>query len=133
MLFGKEHVDRYLATDGEEGHEWQGTTCLLLTTTGRKSGEQRTTPLIYQRSGNDYLVVASRGGAPSPPDWFFNLDANPDVTVQVLADRFPARARVATAEEKPQMWQIMTKAWPAYDDYQAKTEREIPVVVLEPV
>jgi deazaflavin-dependent oxidoreductase (nitroreductase family) len=133
MLFGKEHVDRYLATDGEEGHEWQGTTCLLLTTTGRKSGEQRTTPLIYQRSGNDYLVVASRGGAPSPPDWFFNLDANPDVTVQVLADRFPARARVATAEEKPQMWQIMTKAWPAYDDYQAKTDREIPVVVLEPV
>jgi deazaflavin-dependent oxidoreductase (nitroreductase family) len=133
MLFGKEHVDRYLATDGEEGHEWQGTTCLLLTTTGRKSGEQRTTPLIYQRSGNDYLVVASKGGAPSPPDWFFNLDANPDVTVQVLADRFPARARVARAEEKPQMWQIMTKAWPAYDDYQAKTEREIPVVVLEPV
>jgi deazaflavin-dependent oxidoreductase (nitroreductase family) len=133
MLFGKEHVDRYLATDGEEGHQWQGTTCLLLTTTGRKSGEQRTTPLIYQRSGNDYLVVASKGGAPSPPDWFFNLDANPDVTVQVLADRFPARARVARAEEKPQMWQIMTKAWPAYDDYQAKTEREIPVVVLEPV
>jgi deazaflavin-dependent oxidoreductase (nitroreductase family) len=133
MLFGKEHVDRYLATDGEEGHQWQGTTCLLLTTTGRKSGEQRTTPLIYQRSGNDYLVVASKGGAPSPPDWFFNLDANPDVTVQVLADRFPARARVATAEEKPQMWQIMTKAWPAYDDYQAKTDREIPVVVLEPV
>jgi deazaflavin-dependent oxidoreductase (nitroreductase family) len=133
MLFGKEHVDRYLATDGEEGHEWQGTTCLLLTTTGRKSGEQRTTPLIYQRSGDDYLVVASKGGATSPPDWFFNLDANPDVTVQVLADRFPARARVATAEEKPQMWQIMTKAWPAYDDYQAKTDREIPVVVLEPV
>lgn len=131
MLYGQEHVERYLATDGEEGHEWQGTTCLLLTTTGRKSGEQRTTPLIYQKFGDDYLVVASKGGDPSPPDWFFNLEENPDVTVQVKGDRFPARARVATPEEKPEMWKVMTRAWPAYDDYQAKTDREIPVVVLE--
>lgn len=131
MLYGKEHVDRYLATDGEEGHEWQGTTCLLLTTTGRRSGEERTTPLIYQKFGNDHLVVASKGGAPSPPDWFVNLEAHPDVTVQVKGDRFAARARVATAEEKPEMWEVMARAWPAYDDYQARTDREIPVVVLE--
>jgi deazaflavin-dependent oxidoreductase (nitroreductase family) len=131
MLFGKEHVDRYVATDGEEGHDWQGTQTLLLTTTGRRSGQERVAPLIYGRSGDDYLVVASKGGAPEPPAWFVNLEANPDVTVQVKGDRFPARARVATADEKAAMWKTMTAEWPAYDEYQTKTDREIPVVVLE--
>ncbi|WP_440063518.1 nitroreductase family deazaflavin-dependent oxidoreductase [Streptosporangium sp. OZ121] len=131
MLFGKEHVDRYRATDGAEGHEWQGTTALLLTTTGRKSGEPRTTPLIYQRHGDDLLLVASKGGADEPPLWYLNLQENPEVEVQVLGDRFRARARTATPEEKPEMWSIMTAAWPAYDEYTKKTEREIPVVVLE--
>ncbi|WP_371784882.1 nitroreductase family deazaflavin-dependent oxidoreductase [Streptosporangium subroseum] len=133
MLFGEEHVKRYRETDGAEGHEWQGTVVLLLTTTGRKSGEQRETPLIYQRHGDDYLVVASKGGADAPPAWYLNLQANPEVEVQVLGDRFTARARTATAEEKPELWKIMAATWPAYDEYQTKTDREIPVVVLERV
>ena len=131
MLFGQEHVDRYQATDGEEGHEWQGTTALLLTTTGRRSGEERTTPLIYQEHDGAYLVVASKGGAEEPPSWFRNLEAKPTVGVQVLGDKFTANARVASSEEKPEMWERMTGAWPAYDDYQSKCDREIPVVVLE--
>ena len=131
MLFGKEHVARYEATGGAEGHEWQGTTALILTTRGRRSGQARRTPLIYQRHGDDVLVVASKGGAPEPPAWFVNLQADPEGAVQIGDDRFAARARVATREEKPQLWQTMTAAWPAYDEYQQKTDREIPVVVLE--
>ncbi len=131
MLFGQEHVDRYRATDGEEGHEWQGTTALLLTTTGRKSGEEHTTPLIYQEHDGDYLIVASKGGADEPPAWYRNLEAEPMVGVQVKGDKFTAKARTATSGEKPEMWRKMTGAWPAYDDYQTKTDREIPVVVLE--
>lgn len=133
MLFGKEHVKRYVETDGAEGHEWQGTTVLILTTTGRKSGEQRSTPLIYQRHGDAVLVVASNGGADAPPLWYRNLEADPEVQVQVKGDRFTARARTATAEEKPGMWRTMAAVWPAYNEYQTKTDREIPVVVLERV
>ncbi|HYZ55503.1 MAG TPA: nitroreductase family deazaflavin-dependent oxidoreductase [Streptosporangiaceae bacterium] len=133
MLFGDEHVKRYEETDGAEGHDWQGTTTLILTTTGRKSGTQRKSALIYQKHGNDYLVVASKGGADEPPAWYLNLAANPDVQVQVKGDKFAARARTATAAEKPEMWRLMATAWPAYDEYQQKTKREIPVVVLEPV
>jgi deazaflavin-dependent oxidoreductase (nitroreductase family) len=131
MLFGQEHVDRYVATDGEEGHDWQGTTVLILTTKGRRSGEQRSTPLIYGSHGDDHVVVASKGGADEPPAWYLNLEADPEITVQVKGDRFPARARTATAEEKPELWRMMTGQWPAYDEYQTKTDREIPVVVLE--
>jgi deazaflavin-dependent oxidoreductase (nitroreductase family) len=133
-LFGAEHVRAYRETDGELGHDWQrGAPVLLLTTTGRRSGEERTTPLIYGRSGDDYLLVASRGGAPEPPAWYRNLTEQPEVEVQVLADRFKARARTATAEEKPAMWQEMVGHWPDYDVYQQRTDREIPVVVLERV
>ncbi|WP_030255939.1 nitroreductase family deazaflavin-dependent oxidoreductase [Streptomyces violens] len=131
MLFGKEHVKRYVETDGAEGHEWQGTTTLILTTTGRKSGEQRSTPLIYQRFGDDLLVVASKGGSDVPPLWYLNLQADPEVRVQVKGDRFTARARTATPEEKPAMWETMAATWPQYDEYQQKTDRDIPVVVLE--
>ncbi len=131
MLFGQEHVDRYVETGGELGHDWQGTTTLILTTTGRRSGEERSTPLIYREHDGNHLVVASKGGADEPPAWFRNLEENPDVTVQVMDDRFKARARTATAEEKPEMWRKMAATWPAYDDYQANTDREIPVVVLE--
>ena len=131
MLFGKEHVDRYRETGGEEGHEWQGTQTLLLTTTGRKSGEPRTSPLIYAPHGDAYTVVASKGGWPAPPAWYLNLSEHPEVEVQIKDDRFKARARTATAEEKPEMWKTMTSEWPAYDEYQSKTDREIPVVVLE--
>ena len=132
MLFGQEHIDRYRATDGTEGHEWQGTVTLLLTTKGRKSGEERTTPLIYGRSGDDYLIVASKGGSDTPPAWYLNLQAHPDdVEIQVLGDRFNVRARDATPDEKPEMWRTMTAEWPSYDEYQQNTDREIPVVVLE--
>jgi deazaflavin-dependent oxidoreductase (nitroreductase family) len=132
-LYGPEHVRRYRETDGEHGHDWKGTSTLLLTTTGRRSGEPRTTPLIYGRSGDDLLVVASMGGSDEPPAWFRNLSERPEVEVQVRGDRYRARARTATAEEKPAMWSEMTGQWPAYDDYQRKTDREIPVVVLERV
>jgi deazaflavin-dependent oxidoreductase (nitroreductase family) len=132
MLFGKEHLDRYIATDGEEGHDWvRGAPVLILTTIGRRSGDTRSTPLIYGRRANDYLVVASKGGAPAPPAWYLNLQADPEVTVQVKGDRFSARACTATPEEKPALWEIMTSIWPHYDGYQRKTEREIAVVILE--
>jgi deazaflavin-dependent oxidoreductase (nitroreductase family) len=131
MLFGQEHVERYEATDGEEGHDWQDTVTLILTTTGRKSGEERKTPLIYQEHDGDYLIVASKGGADAPPAWYLNLSENPEVEVQVKGDKFKARARDAGPDEKPEMWRKMTSTWPAYDDYQKQTEREIPVVVLE--
>ncbi|MFC5182382.1 nitroreductase family deazaflavin-dependent oxidoreductase [Actinomadura harenae] len=131
MLFGKEHVKRYQETDGAEGHEWNGTVTLLLTTVGRKSGEERTTPLIYQQDGDAYVVVASKGGAPEHPLWYLNLEADPEVKVQVKGDRFTARARTATAEERPRLWKKMAAVWPDYDEYTKKTDREIPVVVLE--
>ena len=132
MLYGKEHVERYQATDGAEGHVWlEDSHTLLLTTTGHKSGKRRTTPLIYGRSGDDVLLVASDGGAAEPPAWFKNLEADPEVGVQILGDKFKARARTATAEEKPAMWAEMLSQWQYYDRYQEMTEREIPVIVLE--
>ena len=130
-LFGDEHVRSYRETDGDLGHDWRGTGTLLLTTRGRRTGEERTAPLIYGRHGDHYLVVASKGGADEPPAWYLNLEAQPDVEVQIKGDWFAARARTATADENPDMWQRMAATWPAYDDYQRKTEREIPVVVLE--
>jgi deazaflavin-dependent oxidoreductase (nitroreductase family) len=132
-LFGAEHVRSYRETDGELGHDRKGTQTLLLTTRGRRSGEPRTTPLIYGQRGGDYLIVASDGGSPEPPGWYSNLSADPDVEVQVLGDRFRARARTATPDEKPELWREMISHWPAYDRYQQRTEREIPVVVLERV
>jgi deazaflavin-dependent oxidoreductase (nitroreductase family) len=131
MLFGKEHVDRYRETDGQEGHDWRGTQTLLLTTTGRKSGKERTAPLIYAPHDGVYTVVASKGGSDDPPAWYLNLSENPEVEVQVKGDRFRAKARTATPDEKPELWRTMVAEWPAYDEYQQKTDREIPVVVLE--
>jgi deazaflavin-dependent oxidoreductase (nitroreductase family) len=133
QLFGAEHVARYRETGGERGHDWKGTTTLLLTTTGRRSGEPRTTPLIYQPYGDAYLIVASKGGAPEPPGWYLNLQQEPEVEIQVKDRTFRARARTANPDEKPDMWRTMTATWPDYDAYQTKTDREIPVVVLEPV
>ncbi|MGK5676095.1 nitroreductase family deazaflavin-dependent oxidoreductase [Micromonospora sp. URMC 106] len=129
-----DHIRRYVETDGAEGHEWRpGVFTLLLTTRGRRSGKLRRTALIYGRDGDAYLVVASQGGDPRHPAWYLNLLDEPLVEVQVGAERFTARARTATAEEKPRMWSTMAAIWPAYDDYQAKTDRQIPVVVLERV
>ncbi len=133
-LFGNEHIARYRATDGAEGYTWRnGTTILILTTKGRKSGESRDHALIYRDNGDDYLIVASKGGSDAPPAWFLNLQADPDVTVQIKGEVFAAKARVATPEEKPALWKRMTEVWPDYDEYQKKTSREIPVVVLERV
>ena len=131
MLFGDEHVARYRATDGKEGHDWQGTQTLILTTTGRKSGDQRDAALIYAPHGDAYAIVASKGGADAPPAWYLNLEADPAVEVQVWGDRFKAKARTASPEEKAEVWPTMTSEWPAYDEYQQKTDREIPVVLLE--
>ena len=128
-----EHTCQYLATDGEEGHMWRGAPTLVLTTRGRRSGIPRRTMLIYGQDGDRYLVVASQGGAPQHPSWYHNLLAHPEVEVQVRGDRFQARARPATAEEKPRLWQTMAAIWPAYDEYQTKTSRDIPVVILERV
>ncbi|WCB92950.1 F420H(2)-dependent quinone reductase [Baekduia alba] len=131
MLFGKEHIERYEATDGEEGHDWENTQTLILTTTGAKSGEERKAPLIYGEHDGTYLIVASKGGDPKPPAWYVNLQNDPQAEIQVWGEKFPVTARDATPEEKPELWTIMTGHWPAYDEYQTKTDREIPVVVLE--
>ncbi|MDR8411067.1 nitroreductase family deazaflavin-dependent oxidoreductase [Nonomuraea sp. 3-1Str] len=133
MLFGKEHVQRYQETNGAEGHDWNNTTVLLLTTKGRRTGRPYTTPLIYQKHGDAYVVVASKGGDPDHPDWYKNLDATPEVEVQVMGEKFKARAHTAIEEEKPELWAVMTRTWPDYDEYQTKTDRPIPVVVLEPL
>jgi deazaflavin-dependent oxidoreductase (nitroreductase family) len=132
-LYGKEHVERYQATNGEEGYTWRnGTSILLLHTKGRKSGKEYIHPLIYRDYDDGrYLIVASKGGDPEPPEWYRNLQADPEVTVQIKGERFKARARTARPDEKPDMWRHMTEVWPAYDAYQDKTDREIPVVVLE--
>jgi deazaflavin-dependent oxidoreductase (nitroreductase family) len=131
-LFGDEHVRRYEATGGKIGHDWNNTSCLVLHTIGRKSGETKKFPLIYGRDGNNYLIVASKGGAPDHPGWYKNLLAHPDVKIQVWDKVIPVRARTATAEEKKRVWPIMTAQWPDYDKYQAGTKRDIPVVLLTP-
>lgn len=127
----KEHIDRYVATNGEEGHIWKGVTTLLLTVRGRRTGTPYRTALIYGSDGDNYVIVASKGGAPEHPEWYRNLVANSTVEVQVKADRFVAQARTATDEERPRLWALMASIWPAYNDYQEKTDRQIPLVVLE--
>jgi deazaflavin-dependent oxidoreductase (nitroreductase family) len=126
-----EHIRGYVESGGEKGHRWRGVNTLLLTTRGRKSGQLRRTALIYGRDGDRYLIVASIGGAPKHPNWYLNLVANPEVTVQVGPEVFQARARTATPEEKPPLWKTMATIFPTYDSYQAKTDRDIPVVILE--
>ena len=128
-----EHTRRYVESGGEDGHEWRpGVPTLLLTTTGRKSGVKRRTALIYGRDNADYVIVASKGGTPEHPAWYLNLEADPEVEIQVLDDMVPATARTVTGEERERLWALMRQIWPAYDEYQTKTDREIPVVVLTP-
>jgi deazaflavin-dependent oxidoreductase (nitroreductase family) len=129
-LFGAEHVRVYRETGGERGYHWRGTTILLLSTRGRRSGESRTTPLIHRTDGDRWVVVASKGGAPANPGWFENLQADPDATIEVKDEQVPVRASTATGEERARLWSLMAEVWPAYDEYQAKTDREIPVVIL---
>jgi proline iminopeptidase len=136
-----DHRRRYVESDGKDGHMWDSTPVggpgpvptLLLTTTGRRSGKPIVMPLIYGEADRNYVVVASKGGAPQHPGWYLNLAAQPQVEVQVLAKRFRANARTSTGTERARLWEKMAAIYPPYNDYQKKTEREIPVVVLEPV
>ena len=131
-LFGDEHVRRYRETGGAVGHIWrEGSTILLLTTSGRKTGEKRTIPLIYAQDGDRYVIVASKGGAPEHPGWYLNLSKDPVVEVQVLDDVFQAHARTAEGDERERLWRLANEVWPHYDEYATRTERRIPVVVLE--
>ena len=131
-LFGEEHVRRYRETGGKEGHDWrEGSSVLLLTTTGRKTGNKTTTPLIYAQDGDRYVIVASKGGAPEHPGWYRNLAKDPNVELQVWDEAFSARARTAHGEERERLWRKANEVWPHYDEYATKTDREIPVVVLE--
>jgi len=127
----KDHIRQYVESGGTEGYDWRGTTILLLTTTGRRSGTQHRTALIYRQVGDDYVIVASRGGAPTHPAWYLNLAANPDVRVQVKDEEFAGRARLAEGDERAKLWPLMAQVWPDYDNYQTKTDRQIPVVVIE--
>lgn len=136
----KDHIELYLA-DGEAGHLWDASlgggegmlTTLLLTTTGRKSGKQLIIPLIYRPTGDGgYCVIASKGGAPAHPAWYLNLDADPEVHVKVANEEFTAVARVADGDERARLWDLMVDYYAPYTDYQASTERQIPVVVLDP-
>jgi deazaflavin-dependent oxidoreductase (nitroreductase family) len=129
-LFGPEHVRAYRESGGERGYHWRGTEILLLSTTGRSSGEQRTTPLIHRTDDGRWIVVASKGGTPENPSWYENLLADPQATIQVQAEEIPVTAAAAAGEERQRLWTLMTEVWPAYDEYAAKTSREIPVVIL---
>ena len=140
--FMVKHANRYLASGGTEGHMYTidvpgrgeiTAPALLLTTSGRKSGEKFIFPLFYGTDGDRYFVVASKGGAPEHPGWYRNILNNPEVEVQVGTKKLKARARTATGDERSRLWNKALEQWPPYADYQLKTEREIPVVVLDPV
>jgi deazaflavin-dependent oxidoreductase (nitroreductase family) len=137
-----EHANRYIASGGTDGHTYKinvpgrgeiAAPALLLTTTGRKSGDKFIFPLFYGTDGDRYFVVASKGGAPEHPGWYRNILANPDVEVQVGAKKLRARASTATGDERARLWNKALEFWPPYADYALKTEREIPVVMLEPI
>jgi proline iminopeptidase len=130
-LYGDAHVKRYRETGGDVGHIWKrGSKILLLTTKGRKTGEPRTTPLIYENADGDYVIVASKGGMPEHPGWYENLAKDPEVELQVKDEVFPAHARTAEGEERERLWKLAAQQWPDYDEYQKKTDRPIPIVVL---
>jgi deazaflavin-dependent oxidoreductase (nitroreductase family) len=125
-----DHMNRYLETNGEDGHIWRGVPTLLLTTTGRSSGAPRMLPLIYGKDGDDHIIVASKGGYPDHPAWYTNIEASSAVQVQVAADKFSATAELLEGDDRARIWQVMAEIWPPYNEYQAKTDREIPVVRL---
>ena len=137
-----DHTHRYLESGGKDGHMYTvdvpdvgklTVPSLLLTTKGRKSGEKFLFPLFYGKTGNSYFIVASKGGAPDHPGWYKNILANPEVEVQVGTDKLKARARTASGEERAKLWKDAIVFWPPYTDYAKKTDREIPVVVLDPI
>ena len=127
------HSGVYRATGGKLFGRMGKSPILLLNTVGRKSGKKRTSPLLYVKDGEDFVIIASKGGAPTHPAWFLNLKANPEATVEVGDREVRVRAEEADAEEKARLWQKMVEMYPTYDDYQTKTKREIPLLVLHPV
>jgi deazaflavin-dependent oxidoreductase (nitroreductase family) len=130
-MFGSEHVRRYQESDGEIGHIWNGMQCLILTTTRKSTGEPRDTALMYGRDEENYVVIASKGGHPEHPFWYRDLVAEPSVQLQVGAERFPAVARTASAEERPHLWDVLNAIWPDFDTYIERAKpREIPLVVI---
>lgn len=131
----QDHIRSYIETNGQEGHIWRGVPTLLLTTTGRKSGQLRRTALIYGRDGDEFVIVGSKGGAPKNPLWYENLVANPTVTIQVGAEVFDCRASTyeehgSAADHRQKIWDLMVAIWPGFAEYQAKTDRRIPLVRL---
>jgi deazaflavin-dependent oxidoreductase (nitroreductase family) len=127
-----DHIKQYVESGGTQGYDWRGTEILLLTTIGRRSGTPRRTALIHRVVDGNYVVVASKGGAEQHPAWYLNLAANPEVTVQVKDKELAAVARTAEGDERARLWDLLAEVWPDYREYQTKTERQIPVVVLEP-
>lgn len=126
------HIEEYVATDGRKGHRWSGVDTLLLTTRGRKSEKLRRTALIYGIDDGNYVVVGSRGGHRNHPAWYLNLVADPAVRIQVGPEHHDCRARTASGAERSRLWEMMSQIFPQYRQYQEKTDREIPVVVIEP-
>lgn len=137
VRMARDHLARYLATDGEDGYYRAESTnplpALILTTVGRKSGKPYATPLYFGEDAGRYVLIGSFGGYEKHPDWYLNLREQPVVQVQIRDERFNARARDATAEERPRLWQHMAERMPGYDAYQERANREIPVVILERV
>ncbi|MBV1691560.1 nitroreductase family deazaflavin-dependent oxidoreductase [Novosphingobium sp. G106] len=130
-LLGDEHVKKYRETDGEIGYMWNGATACLLTTKGRKSGEDRTIAIIYKQVGDRYAIIASKGGSPTHPIWYLNVEADPHVRMQIKGEKFAGVARIAEGAEREELWQASLGQWPNYDVYQSRTDRKIPVVVVE--
>ncbi len=130
-----DHVARYIATDGAEGYDDNShkAPTLLLTTTGRRTGNPHVAPLYFGENDGRYIVIASKGGSERHPQWYLNLVAHPEVEVQIRDRTFSAIARIADPDEKERLWPIMGDAYPFYNDYRKGTERDIPLIVLEPV
>lgn len=128
----KSHIGLYRRSGGRLGARLGGLPFLLLHHRGRRSGQMRTTPLVYAELGDTLVIIASKGGASKHPIWFLNLEANPDVEVEVGRERRTVRARVAEGAERERAWQAALKVWPGYEGYQRQTARRIPVILLEP-
>lgn len=131
-LLNESHVAAYRETNGEKGGVWNGATAVLVTTKGRKSGEKRTIAIIGKQVGDNFVIIASKGGSPTHPLWYLNILDDPNVEIQYLADRWEGVARTVESPEREAMWAEACTQWPAFNDYQARTTRKIPVVVIEP-
>jgi len=126
-------IEEFRANGGRVGGQFEGAPLLLLHSVGARSGKERVNPMMYQAVGDAYAVFASKGGAPSNPDWYHNLVANPDATIEVGTRTVAVRARIADGVERDSIWETQKQRYPGFADYEASTTRQIPVVILEPV